>query len=216
MPLEPLPSTTENHRLAARGGGTGAAEGGASPMYLPLVPAFNQCTVPNATRNAVRRPSNLPPRETSGDLTVGARRQRQGGELRRLRHDHGAGIGRRADRRLVWTCGVHTRSPAAAPGVHCPTTPETCISTMSSGSPADRSNPAGTAGTMEDVLGINSTGRARRPRRSDDRVSCPAVTTLNASSPRLIVCPAGGPVWLRSLALKDTNNEFAVPGTFYP
>ena len=47
---------------------------GATPMRVSLVPAFDQCTSPNATHSGppqLNVPSCVPPRATNPDVTVG-------------------------------------------------------------------------------------------------------------------------------------------------
>jgi TolB protein len=218
LPLESRPSTTENHPdwqpvVAAQ-----VRAKGASPMYLPLVPAFNQCTVPNATHAMpFGAPSCSPPRETSSDLTVGEPAV------------NGKGANFAGSVKITALASGDARIAVSVTDVRCAHT----FAGGCTGGPlsdytgnmyldyqfriTDRSNPAGTAGTMEDVLGINLNWPCTATADPTVGSGCPAVTTLNTLYPGLIVSGRRA-VWrLRSLALKDANNnEFAVPGTFYP
>jgi hypothetical protein len=216
--LATRPTTTDDHPdwqpvVAAQ-----VRPKGASPMYLPLVPAFNQCTVPNATHAMpFGAPSCSPPRETSSDLTVGEPAV------------NGKGANFVGSVTITALASGDARIAVSVTDVRCAHT----FAGGCTGGPlsdytgnmyldyefriTDRSNPAGTAGTMEDVLGINLNWPCTATADPTVGSSCPAVTTLNTLYPGLIVSGRRA-VWrLRSLALKDANNnEFAVPGTFYP
>jgi TolB protein len=188
----------------------------ATPMYLTLVPAFNECTSPTTTHEPpLSLASCVPARASNSDLTVGepqvnGKSPNSVGSVRisAIPGDLQFAINVtdvRCARTIVGACSGG------------PLSDFTGIMNLKYGIRlTDRSNPVGTAGTVVDTnvdIAWFCGGTADPAIGSN----CSVTVGLNTIVPGLVVAGRRA-IWrLRSLALQyPPGNDFAVPGSFIP
>ena len=194
---------------------------GATPLYLPLVPAFNQCTSGNATHGTPPAfPSCVPPKASSRDLTVGE-----------------PGVNGKVANMIG---SVKIKAIAGDASLTVSVTDVRCAHAIDGacanpGGPlsdyvgnislnyvfrlTDRSNTAGSGGRAGTVTNLNLPVPVGCAATDDTSVgsTCGGTTTFNTILPGMVVAGRRA-IWrYLLLALRDANgNDFAVPGTFYP
>jgi WD40-like Beta Propeller Repeat len=193
----------------------------ATPMYLPLVPAFVQCTNPNATHETFGNPpqtpgSCVPPRVWTSDLTIGEPQV------------NGKPTNFVGSIKITALSG-NAQIAVSLTDVRCARTmPAFCA-----GGPysdytwllhdklvfrlTDRSNTAGTAGTVTDIelsVGLQCAPTADTTIGS----TCQTTTTLNSRLPGIAVSGRRATLQLISFEIDDINElPFVVPAaTFIP
>ncbi len=184
---------------------------GATPIFLSLVPAFNQCTSPNATHDAPNPPlssgSCVPARPTNSFVTVGEPQVNGKGAnfagsvtIRAISGDTQF-IVNVADVRSVFDLSDYTSRLRLRYAIRL----------------TDRANPAGTAGTLQDAVFSSDDVQCTATVDTTVGSTCALTTTLNSIVPGVVVSGRRA-IWrLQSLSLQTLNGvDFAVPGTFTP
>jgi hypothetical protein len=193
----------------------------ATPLYMPLVPAFRQCTSPNSTHAApLSYGTCTPPRAASIELTVGeplvnGKASNQSGfvKLTTLSPSDGQLTVSMTDVRCARFLGAGACSGSGS-GVLSDYLQDLRLNyTVRITDRASTGNAAGTTQDATIIASVPCTGTADASIGS----TCALSTTLNSLAPGTIA-PGKRAIWeFRGVNLDDRRGGiFAVGGTFYP